>query len=263
VSATKDCFVIAPIGEVDSETRKRSDQVLRHVIRPAVEPLGFIAMRADEIAEPGLITSQVIQRILDDPLVIADLTERNPNVFYELALRHAIRKPLVQLIAKGERIPFDVAGMRTIPVDHRDLDSVEQAKLEITKQVQALERDGAMVESPISVAIELQSLRQSDKPEQRTLADVLATIADLRTTVASIESRLSSPQKLVPLGYLITALRAASQEGHSLSSEIVSRSPSATTSEFRKEVLRYLAELQNEAAHQLKHQEAGEGASEA
>src|SRR4051794_37691252 len=115
------CFVIAPIGEADSETRKRSDQVLKHIIRPAVKARGYEAIRADEIAEPGMITSQVIQHIVDDPLVVADLTERNPNVYYELALRHALRKPLVQIIRKGDVLPFDVASMRTIPIDHHDL----------------------------------------------------------------------------------------------------------------------------------------------
>ena len=120
----KACFVIAPIGEAESDTRKRSDQILKHVISPAVESCGYNATRADQISEPGMITSQVIQKIVDDPLVVADLTERNPNVFYELAISHVIRKPLVQIIKKGEQIPFDVAGARTIHVDHHDLDSV-------------------------------------------------------------------------------------------------------------------------------------------
>lgn len=93
--AEKKCFVIAPIGEPDSETRKRSDQILKHVISPAVQECGYSATRADQISEPGMITSQVIQHITDDHLVVADLTERNPNVFYELAIRHGIRKPLV------------------------------------------------------------------------------------------------------------------------------------------------------------------------
>ena len=86
----KSCFVIAPIGEAESDTRKRSDQVLRHIIRPAVEVCGYQAIRADEIDKPGVITSQVIQHVVGDPLVVADLTETNPNVFYELAIRHAI-----------------------------------------------------------------------------------------------------------------------------------------------------------------------------
>lgn len=190
MSTKKICFVIAPIGEPDSETRKRSDQILKHIITPAVNECDYEPIRADKISEPGLITSQVIQHIMDDPLVIADLTERNPNVFYELAIRHAIRKPLVQIIKKGETIPFDVAGTRTIPVDHRDLDSVEEAKREIVRQIKSVENNPSLVDSPISVSLDLQTLRQSESPEQRSLADILSAISDLRSSVASIEKRL-------------------------------------------------------------------------
>jgi hypothetical protein len=87
--ADKTCFVIAPIGEPASEIRKRSDQVFTYVITPAVQECGYTALRADQISEPGLIDSQVIERIVNDPLVIADLTGHNPNVFYELALKYA------------------------------------------------------------------------------------------------------------------------------------------------------------------------------
>jgi hypothetical protein len=198
----KECFVIAPIGEAESDTRKRSDQILKHVITPALKECGYKATRADQISEPGMITSQVIQRIVDDPLVVADLTERNPNVFYELAIRHAIRKPLVQIIKKGEQIPFDVAGTRTIHVDHHDLDSVEQAKTEIIAQVKALEKNPANLETPISVSLDLQLLRQSDNPEQRSLADVLSVITELRSTVLGLEKRLDNPEALIPREYL-------------------------------------------------------------
>ena len=74
------CFVISPIGNEGSDVRRRADQVLRHVIGPAVASCGYEAIRADQIAEPGLITTQVIQHIIDDPLVIADLTGSNPNL---------------------------------------------------------------------------------------------------------------------------------------------------------------------------------------
>ena len=168
--ADKNCFVISPIGDEDSDTRKRSDQVLKHVITPAVTECGYNAVRADQISEPGMITSQVIQHIVDDSLVVADLTGRNPNVFYELAIRHAIRKPLVQLIKKGEQIPFDVAGTRTIHIDHHDLDSVEDGRKEIVRQVKSLERDANDIETPISVSLDLQILRQSENPERRIAA---------------------------------------------------------------------------------------------
>ena len=103
-NSEKICFVIAPIGESDSDIRKRSDQVLKYIIRPAVESCGYRAVRADEVAEPGIITNQIIRHVVDDPLVIADLTGQNPNVFYELAIRPT-RKPLVQIINKVEDIP--------------------------------------------------------------------------------------------------------------------------------------------------------------
>jgi len=191
----KICFVISPIGELESETRKRSDQVLKHVVRPAVNQCGYRAVRADEIDKPGMITSQVIQHIVNDPLVVADLTERNPNVFYELAIRHALRKPLVQIIRKGEAIPFDVAGTRTIYVDHKDLDSVEAAKNEIIEQVRALEKDSSDIETPISVSLDLQLLRQSEKPEERSLADLVAAVVDLRASFAKVELKIGTKEQ--------------------------------------------------------------------
>lgn len=186
------CFIIAPIGESESETRKRSDQVFKHVIAPAVEPLGYKPIRADQISEPGIITTQVIQHVVDSPLVVADLTGRNPNVFYELAIRHAIKKPLVQLISKGEQIPFDVAGMRTISIDIHDLDSVEESKKELGKQVDSMKGGKHQIETPISVALDLQLLRQSGNPEQRSLADVVQAIGELRTSFGALEKKFDS-----------------------------------------------------------------------
>ena len=183
----KNCFVISPIGEAESETRKRSDQVLRHIIRPATQECGYKAVRADEIDKPGIITSQVIQHVVSDPLVIADLSETNPNVFYELAIRHAIKKPLVQIIQKGERIPFDVAGTRTIYFDHHDLDSVEEAKNGIIEQIRYLEKNPGDLETPISVSIDLQNLKQSDNPKDRSLADIVSAITELRSGITKLQ----------------------------------------------------------------------------
>lgn len=214
MSTKKSCFIISPIGEDASEIRKRADQVLKHILTPAAQACGYEPIRADKISEPGLITSQVIQHIVDDPLVIADLTGMNPNVFYELAIRHAIRKPLVQIVNKGEKIPFDVAGMRTIPVDHHDLDSVEEAKAEIQKQIKVVEcKKPDQIESPISVSVELQTLRQSDRPEDRTLAEIVAALSQMRSDVALLDKRLSEPEKLIPPQYLREVLRAFGGSG--------------------------------------------------
>ena len=190
----KICFVISPIGEEDSDTRKRSDTVLKHIITGPAEQMGYEVIRADKISEPGIITTQIIQHIVDSALVIADLTEKNPNVFYELALRHAIRKPLVQLIKKGETIPFDVAATRIIQFDIHDLDSVDAAKNEILSQVKSLEAGKSEVHNPISVSLDLKMLKESGNPEERSLADVVEAITDLRVTVTSVDKRINSPE---------------------------------------------------------------------
>lgn len=182
----KVCFVIAPIGAEGSADRLRSDQVLKHIIGPSVRECGYEPVRADHISEPGLITSQVIQHIVEDPLVIADLTGRNPNVFYELALRHAIKKPIVQIIHATETIPFDVAASRTVHVDHRDLDSVAKAKEEIVKQIHHVEKNPEDVDTPISVAVELQSLRKSDNPLEKSYAEILAMLTDIRSGMSDM-----------------------------------------------------------------------------
>lgn len=190
------CFVIAPIGDPESDIRKRSDQILKHLIAPAAFERGFKAVRADKISEPGMITSKVIQHIVDDPLVIADLTGWNPNVFYELAIRHALRKPFVQLIQTGERLPFDVAGLNTIHVDHRDLDSVALAKTELIAQIDALEKDSSKVETPISITLDVQSLRQSGKPEERSIAEVFSAINELRVNLLGLSRLMEQSAKV-------------------------------------------------------------------
>lgn len=140
-SEQKSCFVIAPIGEEGSEVRLRSDWVLDSIIRPAVEPLGYRPIRGDQISEPGDVMRQVVERVVNDPLVVADLSDSNPNVFYELALRHATGKWPILLIEKGQTVPFDLYGERRIEFDYRNRTEVktERAITALGLQVAALE----------------------------------------------------------------------------------------------------------------------------
>lgn len=179
------CFVISPIGEEGTKTRERANTVLDYIIKPAAADCGFLAVRADEIDKPGLISTQVVKRVIDDDLVIADLTEMNPNVFYELAIRHCARKPLIQIIEKGERIPFDVAGLKTIIVDHTSLPSAGKAKDEITRQIRELLATDEEVDTPVSVGLQLMALQKSDRPEDRNFADLLEEIVSLKSEITS------------------------------------------------------------------------------
>jgi hypothetical protein len=180
----KTCFVIAPVGSTHSDIRKRADQLVSYVLEPVLSKT-YTITRADKIGKPGIITTQIIDRVVNDDLVVADLTGRNPNVFYELAVRHALKKPLIQIMASGEDIPFDVAGMRTVIFDIHDLDSVEEAKREIAEQAASMENGTGTIDTPISVALDTQELRGSDNPIEKSLGDILDAVAALRDELRS------------------------------------------------------------------------------
>ncbi|HSB08093.1 MAG TPA: hypothetical protein VLM38_01170 [Blastocatellia bacterium] len=147
------CFVIAPIGSPASAIRLRSDRILAQVIEPAVSQFNYKPFRADQVPAPGLITSEIIWHIANDPLVVADLTGHNPNVFYELALRHAVRKPVVQLIRAGESIPFDTAALGTIQVDDSDDERLKSASAELAEAIRGIHAARFRPETPVSVAL--------------------------------------------------------------------------------------------------------------
>jgi hypothetical protein len=196
------CFVISPIGEEGTPVRERSNNVLEYVIEPALEPYDYEPVRADNIQEPGMITTQVIERVVECPLVIADLTGSNPNVFYELAVRHAYNKPFIQLIDKDENIPFDVADSRIIQFDVDETKSAHKAQEEIQDQIQTIEsNEDFRADNPISVATDLKDLRNRGTSEGESLADIKESIAQLRNSMTSMQNRLNDPEEILPPDY--------------------------------------------------------------
>lgn len=188
----KTCFIISPIGESGSSIRLRADAVLKHIIKPALQDFGYEAERADHITDPGLITNQVVQRIIDAPLVIADLTGSNPNVFYEIAIRHMIRKPIIQLVRDNERIPFDLQAMRVIKIDENTIGGAAEACDAIKSQIQSLiEMESDEIESPISAAVDLHELNSSDNLELRSLGEIRSSMSELRGNVSNIAELLN------------------------------------------------------------------------
>ena len=151
----KICFYITPIGGENSEERKHSDLFLSSIVQPALEELGLTVVRADQIGEPGMITTQVLEYLKRARLAIADLSYLNPNVFYEVALRHALRLPVVQLIRKSDRLPFDVNQTRTLVFDTSDIytlvPKLQTYRAEIASQARKALEDPESVGNPISV----------------------------------------------------------------------------------------------------------------
>jgi hypothetical protein len=136
------CFVIGPIGDKDAPMGSKDRvayeegiQVLEEIIEPACVGFGITPLRADQIARPGEIPEQVFRAMRDAHLVIADLTGANANVMYELGLRHTTGKLTIQ-IGERERLPFDVASIRTI-LFRRTANGLVEARRQLSASVAA------------------------------------------------------------------------------------------------------------------------------
>jgi hypothetical protein len=196
---TKICFVICPIGQPGSEIRKRSDQVLNHIITPVVQECGYEQIiRADQIPKPGIITNQVIQLLIQADLVIADLKGHNPNVYYELAVRHMVGKPIIQIHGEDERLPFDVAQVRSIAINHQDLDSANNGKGQLKRQIISIENDPNHSDNPISAALGVLDLKSSTDPEKQILVQINNMFLEIleRLRKLSIQSRIEDQQQV-------------------------------------------------------------------
>ena len=217
------CFVVSAFGSSQDEKRQHK-QVLRHLVQKVLGGR-FRVIRADEIDDEGLITNQIIEHLIDDELVVADLTGLNPNVFYEVAVRHAVRKPIVHLISTGQDIPFDVANMRTVPYALDDPDALEVAQAELDRKVQAIEEnDWRAAPNPISAARDVWLLQGSEQPEVREAGDLLAAMGEVRDEVRALGRRVQSVEISPSLGPFLGESRAL---GRALVAEVRRNDPIA------------------------------------
>jgi hypothetical protein len=192
----KTCFVISPIGPEDSVDRNYADLVFEFIIRPVAEKHSYTPIRADHIFEPGIITSDIVARLVSDDLVIADLTGSNPNVTYELAIRHAVNKPVIQIKGSNESLPFDIQGMRTVYFVYGNAKSMISCRNDISKYIESIEADPSRVDSPIAQYVSLQAWKKSDDPNKEYFLQLQSQIQTLISRVDTMETRGLS-QKVV------------------------------------------------------------------
>jgi hypothetical protein len=175
------CFVIGPIGDTGSATRKHADMLLNAIIKPVLQTLGYRVRRADEDPTPGMISPAVIRDIRDAKLVIADLSELNPNAFYELGIRHARMAPTIHMVAVGVRLPFDNQDYRAIRFDLSDWQSHKTAQLELGSAVTATQAKGFVVSNPITHANAIFDISENRDSQSSMIADLFDRLTALES----------------------------------------------------------------------------------
>jgi len=164
------------------------NKVRRHILDPVAAEKGYKTNRADEIPRPGVITNQIIEHLMKDDLVIADLTDLNPNVLYELAVRHAVNKPVI-LIGQidSKDIPFDLSAQRFIQYS-LDPDDINNAKIELSRQIDSVELKDFVIDSPIKKEIVFEE--KESKPMEFLLSEIYSIVRNQTMALRDLQSHL-------------------------------------------------------------------------
>ena len=138
--AGKKCFVIMPFGkkkDIDG-LEVDFDHVYHELIYKAVQELGVDCERCDEIIGTGSIHKKMFRGIFDADVSVVDITSLNPNVFYELGVRHALHKYVTLVIRRNSslRIPFNINGLTILGYDIDSADQLESGRKKIRDHIQ-------------------------------------------------------------------------------------------------------------------------------
>lgn len=203
-------FVVMQVGAKDSSERRRADEIYKFIIAPAVSDAGLEPYRADLDFSPGAITPKMLSELLNARVVIADLTGRNPNVFYELGITHSFARPLISIADSSSSLPFDAKDERIIELGEYPPSGLpyaqgEQAKAALKESLRIVLTDEYSPPSPLR---EVGANRSVDQLAPKN--PLAAEMSQIRETLEDINKRL--PRKTATVSRStaadISALRA-------------------------------------------------------
>ncbi|WP_407559630.1 hypothetical protein [Vibrio parahaemolyticus] len=192
VKDNKDCFIIMPIADVEGYPDGHFKHVYSNIISPACEMAGFNPVRADEVKQTNLIHLDILKQLIEAPIAICDLSNRNPNVLFELGIRQAFDKPVVLIQEKGTPKIFDIAPLRYLEyckeMKYHDVLSIQQ---ELKESVQATyEANGAQgnVNSIVKLLALNSPAQLPDIEHNRELLSLDVMHAEMRQVKSLVEA---------------------------------------------------------------------------
>ncbi|CAK7025874.1 hypothetical protein [Saezia sanguinis] len=188
------CFVITPIGSGNSDIRREADGLVDAVITPICDEFNLRTIVAHRMPSPGSITQQVIEHVLEAKLVIANLTRLNPNVMYELAVRHAARLPVISIADETTQLPFDIRDDRIISYKN-DILGTEELKKDLKESIKRIFHDlknKIEPDNPIyrtRTSMIMKNIKTGDVGEKQALEYIIDSLVSIDSKLQWYESR--------------------------------------------------------------------------
>jgi hypothetical protein len=163
------------------------------LIKESIESISknIEVIRADEVSTAGSISSDIFKRLILSDYVVADLTYPNPNVFYELGLRHAIRNKTILIKEKGSNnSPFDISSLRYIEYEN-SASGLKKLKERLSDSFESYEDAPGLIDNDflavaLSMGLFFQRLVKDPKKEGQKKA--LSALLKNKDMVKAIES---------------------------------------------------------------------------
>jgi hypothetical protein len=170
------CLVICPLHQP-------FDEYDREIFQPAIQDAGLTPLPAGDIFSPGTLMRDAVAGIVASAIVLADLTGKDPNVFYQAGLAHAYGKPVIMLAQEKNSVPSDLQALKWIYYETRSVHWGRELQRSISDTIAA-----RMVAAPAERARQL-------IPERETHATIADRIVGLSPTQRRIFDLLKRNQK--------------------------------------------------------------------
>ena len=230
------------------------DSIYVDFLKPTLEEVGFEVIRADDIQDQQNILKSVVDGINRSDLIVADLTTNNPNVFYELGLAHALRKPVILVTQSIDEVPFDLKSYRLLEYSTH-FRKINDAKGKLKEYGEGFLQGNIKFGSPITDFLQdsdgpsqtATTVAQNDTDEdERGFIDHLIDITDGYTRLGAIANRMTDHVQ-----GLDKDIRTATDELEQVSANTTASSPAAV-----RRICRRLAERMESFNSRLKEENA-------
>lgn len=190
-SASKDtCFTIMPFGSW-------FDYYYEAIYVPAIKSTGLIPRRADDLYRPSAIVNDIWTLTQESKVILADLSGKNPNVFYELGLAHALTKPAILVTESIDDVPFDLRSLRVIVYDKNEPNwgDVLSQKIETAiKEILAAPLDAVL---PTFLKVNESATKKTVSREEKELISMKQDIDLIKHQLQTVSSPSARTQRTV------------------------------------------------------------------
>ena len=202
----KTCYVIMPFSKTKTCTEDEWTDIFESIIKPAVEGggLGYRCLRSE--ATTGNIIKKVVNSLYQANVVVADLTDRNPNVFYELGVRHTLKNRTIIIAQRRKDIPSDLDGYASHVYRWKTTGQRDAFTKKLRDLLRSIESDTDRSDNPVSDFLDETSTSIFEFRKEENLRKLRALVDEVSRVISVLRSYLDSAKdkpedEKVGLGY--------------------------------------------------------------